>query len=293
MSRRVSSTISPPRISETPHEQSASSDRLWQCCPRLIHRAVLDSTNAHLTRLLKANPDMESWTTVVTDHQSAGRGRYRRSWVDTPQSALLFSTVVRATTEQLGWVSLLAGIAMARVLRAQRASVKWPNDVIVDGKKVAGILTEHISNEGDEHTVVLGVGLNIGTVPPEAGPEAGAIVVTEVAATRDQLLTAFLTTYRGLLEQTEPARDPVPHEWVEEYTERLLGRGLETTIQLASGETITATIDGIDRDGSLIVRRGGTQMTITCGDVALASPEIAPPSGGARESRKDGTHDKS
>lgn len=277
MPRRASAAISPPESSGAPRKQSASSDRLWQCCPRLIHRAVLDSTNAHLARLLKATPDMESWTTVVADHQTAGRGRYARSWVDTPHSALLFSTVVRATTEQLGWVSLLAGIAMARVLRTQQACVKWPNDVIVASKKVAGILTEHISNEGDEHTVVLGVGLNLGTVPPEAGPQAGAIPATEAVATRDRLLTAFLTTYRGLLEQADPASNPVPHEWVDEYTERLVGRGLETTIQLASGETITATIDGIDRDGSLIVRRGGTQMTITCGDVALASPEIAPP----------------
>lgn len=292
MPRHASVAARSQATSHAPRHHPNPADRLWHCCPRLIHRAVVDSTNAHLARLLHADPTIESWTTVVADHQTAGRGRYTRSWVDTPESALLFSTVVRATTAQLGWVSLLAGIALARILSDYRAAVKWPNDVIVDGKKVAGILTEHITNEGDAHTVVLGVGLNIGTVPAEAGPHAGAIPA-QPALTRDHLLTAFLKTYRALLDKADPHSHPVPREWVDEYTERLVGIGLETTIQRASGETITATVDGIDDDGALRVRRGGTQMTITCGDVALASPEIAPPARGARESRKDGIHDQS
>ncbi|MDO5720655.1 MAG: biotin--[acetyl-CoA-carboxylase] ligase [Actinomycetaceae bacterium] len=273
MSRPASSTTSSQEHVSTLRQQSASSDRLWHCCPRLIHRAVVDSTNAYLSRLLRTDATVETWTTVVSDHQTAGRGRYTRSWVDTPQTALLFSTVVRATTEQLGWVSLLAGIAMARVLRDHRARVKWPNDVIVDNKKVAGILTEHIAHEGDEHTVVLGVGLNIDTVPAEAGPYAGAISLRG-ALTRDRLLTAFLTTYRALIEKADPNSNPVPQEWVAEYTELLVGVGQLTTIQLASGETISAIVDSVDDDGALRVRRGGTHMTITCGDVALASSEI-------------------
>ncbi|MDO5729504.1 MAG: biotin--[acetyl-CoA-carboxylase] ligase [Actinomycetaceae bacterium] len=293
MPPRTLVATSAPASSTIGIDEVASSNRLWQWCPRLIHRAVVDSTNSYLFRLLRNDPAIETWTTVVADHQSAGRGRYTRSWVDTPQTALLFSTVVRAATEQLGWVSLLAGIAMARVLRVHKASVKWPNDVIVDGKKVAGILTEHISHENDEHTVVLGVGLNIGTVPAQVGLNAGAIKVQQSTQTRDHLLTAFLSTYRSLLDQADLDTNPVPTTWVEEYTELLIGLGQETTIHLASGETITATVHGIDHDGALIVRHGDAPLTITCGDVALASPDNASTAGGecARE-RKDGTHDE-
>lgn len=292
MPRNTPATAEPTATTASRDEvadSSAQAYRLWHCCPRLIHRAVVDSTNAHLVRLLDAEPDVEDWTTVVADHQTAGRGRYTRTWFDQPQSALLFSTVVRVDTYRLGWLTLLAGVALTRALinhhedglKSVEARVKWPNDVIVGGKKVAGILTEHVSQEGDQHTVVLGVGLNIGSAPPEAGPDAGAIAASDPVAVRDQLLTDFLTQYRSLLEE----KDNVPAVWRQQYTELLVGVGQETTIHLASGETITATVDGVDDDGGLCIRHGGNDKTITCGDVALVSPEIV--SANSRKNARD------
>jgi len=117
---------------------------------------------------------------VITDHQSAGRGRLNRQWVTRPGESLAFSLIVPggATANQdqaAGWLPLVAGAALVGALRANgilKAELKWPNDVLVSEMKLAGILCEVLPGS----RVVVGVGLNIDFSPEDPpGPRATAL----------------------------------------------------------------------------------------------------------------------
>src|SRR5207248_4297447 len=98
---------------------------------------------------------------VVAEEQTAGRGRLDRSWESPPRAGLTFSVLLRPVTAADSWVPLLAGLAVARALNEQagvEAALKWPNDVIVNDRKVAGVLAEAAGG-----AVVIGVGLNVTT----------------------------------------------------------------------------------------------------------------------------------
>jgi len=121
------------------------------------------STNDDLTR----RPDAPEGLVRIAGHQSAGRGRFDRVWQDVPGAGVAVSLVLRPTREagQWGWLSLLMGMAVAEGLRAigqesgcnpGRVTLKWPNDVLIDGAKVCGILAQ-----SDGEMAVLGWGLNI------------------------------------------------------------------------------------------------------------------------------------
>ena len=121
--------------------------------PRVHHR-VTDSTNERAKELAAAGAP--HGTLVTADEQTAGRGRQGREWTAPPRSAVLMSVVLRELDELL---PLAAAIAVADAVQAG-ATIKWPNDVWIDGRKVAGILVEGRPQEG---WAVLGVGLNVST----------------------------------------------------------------------------------------------------------------------------------
>lgn len=116
------------------------------------HLRVVDSTNARARELAQAGAP--HGTLVTATEQTAGRGRQGRSWIAPARSALLLSVVLR---EHDALLSLRAGLAVADIADAH-AQVKWPNDVLVDGRKVAGILVEGRPQEG---WAVLGIGVNV------------------------------------------------------------------------------------------------------------------------------------
>src|SRR6476661_5539300 len=129
-----------------------------------------------------------------SDVQTAGRGRLDRRWICPPRAALSFSALLRpdgVPAVARGWIPLLAGVAVAAGLRAQAgldARLKWPNDVLVGGAKIAGILAEQA---GD--AIVLGIGINVTTRRDELPvPHATSVVLAGAAPDREQLLVAVL-----------------------------------------------------------------------------------------------------
>ena len=114
------------------------------------------------------DPEDPEGAVFVTDHQTEGRGRLGRVWVDTPGRALLFSVQLRPTRPLSEWpeLSVIAGEAVAAVLPVE-ARVVHPNDVMVDGRKVAGVLPEASNGR-----VVLGIGVNVNQAPDELPPDA-------------------------------------------------------------------------------------------------------------------------
>jgi BirA family transcriptional regulator, biotin operon repressor / biotin---[acetyl-CoA-carboxylase] ligase len=215
-----------------------------------VHYRLIGSTNARARELAAAGaPD---GTVVTADEQSEGRGRQGRTWSAARGRALLCSVVVRDPPALL---PLAAGLAVADVV-GDGARIKWPNDVLVDGRKVAGILVEGRPQEG---WAVVGIGLNVALrvadLPAELrssagtlGLEPGAIEPTLAALVRqlEQWIGApaesVLTSFR--------ARDA------------LLGR----PVRWAGGRGVGA---GIDSRGRLIVETGSGTVALDAGEVHL------------------------
>ena len=148
--------------------------------PRLHHREI-DSTNRRARELASAGAP--HGTLVTAGAQTAGRGRQGRRWEAPAGSALLCSLVLREFDALL---SLRAGLAVADVA-GEAARVKWPNDVQVDGRKVAGVLVEGRPHEG---WAVVGIGVNVSAAPSDL-PDAAALGREDVEAVLAELLAAL------------------------------------------------------------------------------------------------------
>jgi BirA family biotin operon repressor/biotin-[acetyl-CoA-carboxylase] ligase len=219
--------------------------------PRLHLRATT-STNDRARALAEAGAP--HGTLVTAGEQSRGRGRQGRTWIGPPGRALLLSLLVREYDDLL---PLRAGLAVADVAGAE-ARVKWPNDVLLGGRKLAGILVEARPQQG---WAILGMGLNVAVDPAELPPE-----VRDLAATLGRSASALEPTLSELLSALEARlAQPAPAS-LEDLRARDALRG--EPVRWATGTGVGA---GIDDAGSLLVRRpDGRLETLSAGEVHLA-----------------------
>jgi BirA family biotin operon repressor/biotin-[acetyl-CoA-carboxylase] ligase len=223
--------------------------------PRL-HLRETGSTN-EVARELAARGAPHG-TLVTARTQTAGRGRQGRAWIAPPGGALLGSLVLRTPDPLL---SLRGGLAVADVA-GERARVKWPNDVLVDGRKIAGVLAEGRPQEG---WAVLGIGINLAlddaALPAEARGRAGTL------GRRPEEAEAVLAELLAALERR--LAEPAPALLADlRARDALLGAPL----RWAGG---TATGAGIDDAGRLLVRDGdgdGATRALEAGEVHLLPP---------------------
>ena len=217
--------------------------------PRVHHR-LTDSTNER-AKLLAAGGAPHG-TLVTADEQAAGRGRQGRQWTAPAGSAVLMSLVLREFDELL---PLTAAVAVCEALPGD-AAVKWPNDVWIDRRKVAGILVEGRPQEG---WAVLGVGLNVSTTefPPEIAETATSLLLSGTDTTRDRVLADLL---RSLSEWLGEAPDAVLSAW--RSRDALTGE----RVRWSNGEGIA---DGIDDSGALLVETRDGRVTLDAGEVHL------------------------
>ena len=233
------------------------------------------STNADL--LAEAQAGAREGLVLVAEEQTAGRGRMGRRWISPPRRALTFSVLLRPAVPAglLGWVPLLAGVAVASALEYTAgvdARLKWPNDVLVDGAKIAGILAERWGS-----AVVVGTGINVlqqrGELPV---PTATSLLMAQEvgpvddADTRERLLTAvldeFARWYRAWLDQPRPG-DADGCGLREEYLRRSGTVGAAVTVMLPGGQNLTGTAAGIDAAGRLEIRTPAGLVQVSAGDV--------------------------
>ena len=247
-------------------------DRIWSALDVV---AQTGSTNADL--LAAARAGAAHGTVLAAEQQTSGRGRFGRTW-DTPPaaSALTFSVLLRPAAippAGRGWLPLLAGVAAARALRAAAAVdavLKWPNDVLAGGAKLAGILAEQA---GD--AVVIGIGINVGArredLPP---PQPGALPPTSLAllgaASTDR--TALLAAVLGELGEwyqrwAQAGGDATASGLRAEYLRRCATIGAAVRVQLPGGTELTGTATGIGPAGQLLVDAGDGPVPVTAGDV--------------------------
>jgi BirA family biotin operon repressor/biotin-[acetyl-CoA-carboxylase] ligase len=217
--------------------------------PRVHHR-LTDSTNERAKQLALAGAP--HGTLVTADEQSAGRGRQGRAWTAPPGTAVLMSLVLRELSETL---PLSAAVAVCDALPVD-AAIKWPNDVWIDGRKVAGILVEGRPQDG---WAVLGVGLNVTTeeFPGELAGQATSLALAGVSATTASVLAALLESFERWL--------PAPSTRVfEEWRARDALHGQR--VRWTDGEGVA---DGIDDSGALLVQTATGRVALDAGEVHL------------------------
>jgi BirA family transcriptional regulator, biotin operon repressor / biotin---[acetyl-CoA-carboxylase] ligase len=217
--------------------------------PRVHHR-LTDSTNERAKQLAAAGAP--HGTLVTADEQTAGRGRQGRAWTSPPRSAVLMSLVLRELDERL---PLTAAVALCEALPVE-AAIKWPNDVWIEGRKVAGILVEGRPQEG---WAVLGVGVNVTTerFPVELAESATSLRLAGSAATPAQVLADLLESLSRWL-SAPPAR--VLEAW------RSLDALKGERVRWTGGEGIA---DGIDDSGTLRVGTAAGLVSLDAGEVHL------------------------
>lgn len=231
---------------------------------------VLPSTNDEATRLARAGAP--EGTVVWALRQTAGRGRRGRSWASA-EGNLFVSLILRpqAPPARAAELSFVAALAVAETVDALNpdgpaALCKWPNDVLLAGGKIAGILLESEAGEGGEAAwVVVGVGVNLATRPLDVERPAAALPAAKTPSTALELL---LPAFDRLVERwRSEGFAPIRDAWLA----RAAGLGAPISVRLAH-ETIDGVFHGLDSDGVLLldVGQGKSLRRITAGDVFFA-----------------------
>ncbi|AYF98322.1 biotin--[acetyl-CoA-carboxylase] ligase [Protaetiibacter intestinalis] len=258
-----------------------SFDRSREVVAALYELASSSSTNSELA----ARADREGLphlTVMLTRYQSAGRGRLGRSWTAPPGASLASSVLLRPllpdgttpTPDRLGWIPVIAGVSMAEavagVLPGRGVGFKWPNDVLVDGRKLCGVLAELLPQSTG---VVIGAGLNTRMSVEELPvPTATSLAIEGVAvddAVEDLVLAAYLEGVRDRVARYLAAGGDAEASGIRAQARaRCLTLGRAVRIELPDGAELVGTAVDLDADGRLIVAdRDGLARSVAAGDV--------------------------
>jgi BirA family biotin operon repressor/biotin-[acetyl-CoA-carboxylase] ligase len=234
--------------------------------------AETGSTNADLAA--RARTGEASGAVLVTDFQSAGRGRLGRSWSAPTGSSIAMSVLVHphdVAPDRWTWLPLLAGLAVVEALRRGAeayAVLKWPNDVLVDGRKICGILAERVETPTGP-ACVIGLGLNVHLDEDELPvPTATSLAVLNPARVmgRNPLTVTILRAFAALYTEWETSGDD--SAFALSYVKRCDTIGRRVRVSLADAQVVEGEADAIDRDGRLVVRTDtGLLRTFAAGDV--------------------------
>src|SRR5262245_27373561 len=234
--------------------------------PPIVHLDRVDSTQSVAFALAERGaPDR---TVVIADQQSLGRGRRGRVWQAPPRTSLLASILLRPRLPQslLATLSPTTAVATAEALRrvaSLSTRLKWPNDVLVGGRKIAGILLESRSVASSEPVLVIGVGVNLGQreFPPELTGRATSVALESGhPVDRDSLLAALLEEFDRWRARLEgEGFTPVRERW--KSLSDTIGR--QVTVDGVSGTAID-----LDVDGALLIDAGDGIRRVIAGEIA-------------------------
>lgn len=243
--------------------------RPWR---ELRHLTSTGSTNADLAAL--ARQGERAGLVLVADEQTAGRGRLDRSWASPAGGSVAISVLVAPEPlfPQWGWLSLLAGLAVADTVAGfapnpDAVELKWPNDVLVNGRKVCGILSERIDPPGGTTPLaVLGMGINLDIAAADLPvPTATSLALEGIEAGRDDVVAALLG-HLGEHLQTWQQRG----ELADEYGRRCASIGAQLEIIVDERTRANGTGHGVDAHGRLQVATARGVETFAVGDVVHA-----------------------
>lgn len=240
--------------------------------PHLDVRESTGSTNADLREQAGTLPHL---AIVLTDDQTAGRGRLDRTWIAPAGSSLAISVLIRDLPDSLaarGWIPLAAGVAMtdavAEQLPDRTVAVKWPNDVLVDGRKISGILAEATTD-----AVVVGAGVNTAMTAAQLPvPTATSFAVLGADVDADRLIAGYVRRLAELIDGLATGGDATASGLHAQATARCATLGLEVTVSLPGDQVLQGTAIALDADGRLVVMSGGIPHAVSAGDVVHVRP---------------------
>jgi BirA family biotin operon repressor/biotin-[acetyl-CoA-carboxylase] ligase len=228
--------------------------------------AACESTNSELMR--RAEAGAASGTVVVAETQTAGRGRMGRTWFAAPGASLTFSLLWRFAPRSVPYgLSLAVGVALAEALAAvgvSEVALKWPNDVLRAGRKLAGVLVELAP--GAPNVAVIGIGLNL-RLPPDMPDDVKALAAAlDIDVAREELLARLLASLHGVLSE-------FAGNGFFAVRDRWLGRcaHLDMPVQILSdfAPPLSGRCVGIDVDGALMIETPVCVQRVLSGDVSL------------------------
>ncbi len=238
-----------------------------------IYFETIDSTNTWCK--MAAEEGAQEGLLVLAEQQTAGKGRRGRSWETPPKTASAMTLLLRPKVrpERISMITLIMGMALTdacRKLYDLAVGIKWPNDSVVNGKKISGTLTEMSAEMSAVNYIVVGTGININveSFPEEIAQTATSLYLeTGKKQNRAELIAAVLDSFEKYYEcflQTEDLS-----LLKEAYDEMLINRG-KTVRVLEPGHEYTGVAEGINELGELLVRReDGTLEQVFAGEVSV------------------------
>lgn len=235
----------------------------------IFHHDSLGSTMDEARKL--AEQGAPEGTVVIAEEQTAGRGRFNRTWVSPRGQNLSFSVLLRPTPAQLPSMNMAATLAVARAVASvtgRETAVKWPNDVRIDGRKISGILIETAIEAGEVKYAIVGIGVNV-NMDPSRFPEIASIATSVFSETgnkadRTEVLRLVLKNFDDLY-RTVKGGGSLTQEWA---------AILETLGRMVQVRWLDQVVEGkaesIDEQGNLIIKRpDGSTFTAVAGEVTF------------------------
>ncbi|WP_460743674.1 biotin--[acetyl-CoA-carboxylase] ligase [Mariniluteicoccus endophyticus] len=260
--------LTPPPSAPALAERLVRPGSMWS---RVDVLASTGSTNADLAALAQAGAP--HGTVLVTDNQTAGRGRFARAWTTPPGVSAAVSVLLRPEVplKRWSWIPLMTGVAVLEGVR--RASgldvgLKWPNDVLVGDRKLCGLLAERVETPTGP-TVVAGWGINVSMGRDELPvPTATSLLLEGVDVDKTALVGDVLEAYAAAYALWVDD----PQALVERYEAVCVTLGREVRVIRSETDVVEGVATGIDTDGALVVRTAAGEQPFAAGDVMHLRP---------------------
>jgi BirA family transcriptional regulator, biotin operon repressor / biotin---[acetyl-CoA-carboxylase] ligase len=231
----------------------------------------LEQTGSTNKDLLARSNELPEFYVLATDFQSAGRGRMERTWVANPGSSVMASVLLRPGVAGQGfisWIPLITALAIRNTLKSQglEAKVKWPNDVLIENKKVSGILSEASQ---DLAVVVVGFGLNVSQSESDLPVETATSLALAGSKSldRDLLLSEIITELRNIYGQLASGGDVSSSGLRESMIEASATIGQKVRVEFPDGSNLIGEAIDLDQQGRLLVKTATATHTVSAGDV--------------------------
>lgn len=264
-----------------PQHVALPRDTLWTSLQLL---PSTPSTNAELAE--RARKGAAHGTLLVAEEQTAGRGRRDRTWSAPAHSSLMVSALVRPRADPAlwGWLPLLTAVAVAEAVQGAGAAdteIKWPNDVLVAGRKIAGVLCEVVPGTGDgtgdgagRAAVVAGWGLNVDQAAGELpGPQATSLRLAGADTDRGRVLHRALERWSCWYRRWDGGDVAAVRTAYESLSSTL---GAEVRALLPTGATVEGRAVALADSGGLVIRAGRREVVVAAADVVHLRPVLPP-----------------
>lgn len=252
----------------------------WKLKAKILGKEIISykkvgSTNDVAYEL--AEKGLKEGLIILAEEQESGKGRHGRSWVSPSKCGIYLSVMLRPqiTPREIPRITLLAAVAVARAIREMTglpAMIKWPNDILVRGKKVCGILTEMKAEQDGVAFIVIGIGINVNTSAKQL-PKGATSLKNELMLNESDDQVSRLELTKKLIEKLEEEyfllkKDgfrPIMDEW-KRLTD-MIGSRVRVVLQ---GRTFEGLAHDMDPDGALVIRKDtGTLERISSGDIIM------------------------